>query len=133
MAKSTKQKVTDYYKRIGMGIKFWRKLDNQNQEIFSHKLGSSRSCIAKMETGATGISLIKIVEVAGVFKLQDSTIGLGAPHPQALNIVLGLVRKHNITRKELEEFYRLVAVRYNPNREECLKLLDIVNPEIIKG
>lgn len=102
--KSKEAQEKDIIKKIGMAIKFWRKLSGYNQESFSQIIETSRSYVAKLETGGTGVSINKINEIARALRLSPFTLLCGVPNKEALNILMGLYNNYqlNITREELE-------------------------------
>ncbi|MBU0994652.1 MAG: helix-turn-helix domain-containing protein [Proteobacteria bacterium] len=104
MMKSKETQEKEIIKRIGMAIKFWRKLSGYNQESFSQIIETSRSYVAKLETGGTGVSINKINEIARALRLSPFTLLCGVPNKEALNILMGLYNNYqlNISRSELE-------------------------------
>lgn len=105
--KSKEAQEKDIIKKIGMAIKFWRKLSGYNQESFSKIIETSRSYVAKLETGGTGVSINKINEIARALRLSPFTLLCGVPNKEALNILMGLYNNYqlNITRAELEVLF----------------------------
>lgn len=74
-------------KSIGKAIKFWRKFEGYGQKEFSDILDTSRSYIARLETGHVGISLNKLSEIAGILGISPYTIMRGIPNDEELEIL----------------------------------------------
>ncbi len=122
--KSIEQEHLALKLRVGAIIKFLRMDLGLNQEKFGEIIEASRSYIAKLETGATGVSFIKLIQIARALKVDVSTLMIGAPCKESLNIILGIRKKRNLTRIELGLLCKRCAANDIPNREHILNIAD---------
>ena len=124
--KSKEDRVHDYVKRIGGSIKFWRKDRGWNQEAFSKIIETSRSYVAKLETGGTGVSLNKIDDIAAALGVKVETLTVGVPGTLYMNIIQGYRVKHELTRGQFEYLYNLrPSNRDKPSKKQCETFLKL--------
>ena len=126
--KSIEAQEKEIVKKIGTAIKFWRKLSGYNQENFSQIIETSRSYVAKLETGGTGVSINKINEIARALRLSPFTLLCGVPNKEALNILMGLYNNNqlNISRDELEVLFCIRLGKKKITREYYIHQLCIL-------
>lgn len=94
-------------KSIGKAIKFWRKIEGYGQKEFSDKLDTSRSYIARLETGHVGVTLNKLSEIAGILGISPYTIMRGIPNDDELEILRDFYAdiELEVTKAEMEVLF----------------------------
>lgn len=94
-------------KSIGKAIKFWRKFEGYDQYKFSEIIGTSRSYIARLETGHVGISLNKLSEMAGILGISPYTIMRGIPNDEEIEILRDFYAdiELEVTKAEMEVLF----------------------------
>ena len=63
-----------YKKRVGLKIKYYRKLKDLTQVVFSEKLGCTENYVSLIENGRKNISLKMIYKICGVLEISASKI-----------------------------------------------------------
>jgi|SaaInl8_200m_RNA_FD_contig_61_1042455_length_679_multi_2_in_0_out_0_1 transcriptional regulator with XRE-family HTH domain len=99
-------KKSRFLLQTAKAIQWWRNLEGYTQETFASKIGTSRSYVARLESGHSGISFEKIEGISGFLEISPATLLSGLPEKQELNILLQFYTDDKITKQELESLFR---------------------------
>lgn len=63
-----------YKKRIGLKIKYYRKLKDLTQAVFSEKLGCTENYVSLIENGRKNISLKMLYKISNVLEISTNKL-----------------------------------------------------------
>ena len=68
------QKHLDNYKRLGLNIAYYRKLNGISQEKLAEAINISRTHMSRIETADCAVSLDVIFDICNVFSISPETL-----------------------------------------------------------